>query len=430
MKRRRFVAMAVATGCAPLAACSAGGGNDAGSGGSGAGSGSTGSGAASSPAATKKATLVVWVDGTRYASLKEIGKKFSDEHSGVTVKVVQKNFEDIGKDFSTQVPTGKGPDIAVTPHDGIGNFIKSGVVAPIELGDVANKLNPLAVSAFSQGGQCYGLPYSIENIGLVRNNKLTKITPASWDDAVAAGKKSGAKYPLLLGVGDAGDPYHMFPLQSSFGNTIFAMKSDGTFSTDLTIGDDTGKAFARWLAGEGKKGTKVLSASMTADIAKEQFLAGNSPYFISGPWNTPDFDKAKLDIDVIPLPSAGGKSARPFVGVQGFILSSGSKNALLATEFLVNYIATKDVQLRMFADGNRVPALTAAAEDSEVTSNAMVTGYAEAGKQGIPMPAIPPMAQVWTFWGGAEAQIIGGKPATKTWSTMAGNIASAIKKAE
>lgn len=428
MKRRTFVGLAVAAGCAPLAACS--GGGQPGTAATGKPSAGPASTAAATPSSvTEKATLVVWVDGTRYQSLKTIGEKFSTEHPGVTVKVVQKNFEDIGKDFSTQVPTGKGPDIAVTPHDGLGNFVKSGVVAPIELGDLSDKMTPLAVSAFSQDGQCYGLPYSIENIGLVRNNKLTKDTPSTWDDAIASGKKTGSKYPLLLGVGDAGDPYHMFPLQSSFGNTIFRMNDDGTFSNELTIGDSTGIAFAKWLAEQGKAGRKNLATSITADIAKEQFLAGNSPYFITGPWNTPDFEKKKMDVSVIALPSAGGKPARPFAGVQGFILSAESNNKLLATDFLVNYIGTKDVQLQLFKDGDRVPALTEAAEDPTVTGDKMTKGYAAAGKEAIPMPSIPPMAQVWTFWGAAEAQIISGKQPNNTWSTMARNIEGAIKKA-
>jgi arabinogalactan oligomer/maltooligosaccharide transport system substrate-binding protein len=115
--------------------------------------------------------------------------------------------------------------------------------------------------------------------------------------------------------------------------------------------------------------------------------------------------------------------------VQGFILSARSKNALLATEFLVNYLGTKEVQLKLFEQGDRVPALTEAAEDATVTGNPLVQGYAEAGKDGLPMPSIPPMAQVWTFWGGAVAAMGGGADPDKTWTTMAKNIEAAIKKA-
>ncbi len=420
MKRRSFVGLAVAAGAAPLAACSPGAPTT--------GNTPAPSSAPSTPPA-QSAKLVVWVDGSRAPAVKEIGKQFSADNPGVTIEVVTKNFADIGPQFSTQVPSGKGPDIAVTPHDGIGNFIKSGVVAPIELGDLATKLAPLAVSAFSQDGQCYGLPYSIENIGLVRNNALSQADPKTWDDLITAGKESGKKYPVLLGVGEGGDPYHTFPLQSSFGNTVFQMNPDSTFTETLTIGDATGLEFAAWLGSQSKKAGGVLETSLTGDIAKEQFLGGNSPFFITGPWNTPDFEKKKLDVSVLPIPSAGGQPARPFVGVQGFILSARSKNALLANQFLVNYLGTLDVQLKLFEQGNRVPALTQAAQDPAVTGNAMVQGYAAAGQAGIPMPSIPPMAQVWTFWGGSEAAIVGGADAEKTWSTMAKNIEAAIKKA-
>lgn len=435
MKRRRFVGLTAVAGCAPLAACSSSdtkskqAAADKSSGGESSGE-KTSDGSASSASKTKQDTLVVWVDGTRYQTLKEIGKKFSEKHQGVTVKVVKKNFEDIAKDFTTQVPTGKGPDIAVTPHDGLGHFVKSGVVSAIELGDLKEKMSPEAVAAFTQDGQCYGLPYAIESLGLVRNNKLTKSNPTDWKEAISDGKKAGVKYPFLLPVGDKGNPYNMFPFQSSFGNTVFALKDNKSFKRKLTIGDKDGVTFANWLHEQGKTGKNNLSTSITADIAKEQFLAGHSPYFVTGPWDLPDIKKKKIDADIISIPSAGGKTARPFLGVQGFILSSKSKNMLLATEFLVNYLGTKDVQVKMFEDGNRLPALKAAAHDRRVTSDKLTTEFGKAGKHGIPMPSFPEMDQVFKFWGGAEAQIISGKDPAKTWSTMTKNIRAAIKKAK
>ena len=197
---------------------------------------------------------------------------------------------------------------------------------------------------------------AIENIALIRNTKLAATAPATWDDAVAAGKKAGTKYPILLHLGATGDPYHMYPLQTSFGAPVFKQNADGSYTSELTLGGEGGEKFATWLAAQGKAGT--LSTSITYDIAVDAFAKGKSPFLIGGPWT---LDKFKdLDLAIDPIPSAGGEKAVPFVGVQGFFISAQSKNSIVANDFLTNYIATTDVQYAMYQAGLRTPALKSA----------------------------------------------------------------------
>ena len=203
---------------------------------------------------------------------------------------------------------------------------QNGVVAPIELGDKAAEFETVALQAFTSEGQVYGVPYAIENIGLIRNTKLAAEAPATWDDAVAAGKKAGTKYPILLQVGETGDPYTMYPLQTSFGAAVFTQNSDGSYSSELAMGGDNGAKFAQWLAEQGKAGT--LDTAITYDIAVDAFAKGKSPFIIGGPWMLEKF--ADLDLSIDPIPSAGGQTASPFVGVQGFFISAQSKNAIVA----------------------------------------------------------------------------------------------------
>ncbi len=44
------------------------------------------------------------------------------------------------------------------------------------------------------------------------------------------------------------------------------------------------------------------------------------------------------------------------------------------------------------------------------------------------MPSIPEMGSVWTPWGVAEAQIIGGADASSTWTKMVGDLTTTINK--
>lgn len=411
--RRSIVSLGVATAIVALSACSSGT----------APSSAPATTAASSAAAADYTgtTLTVWVDDTRMAATQAAAQAF-EAATHAKVDLVKKNFADIQADFTSQVPTGKGPDITIGAHDWLGNLIQNGVVAPIELGDKANDFEPVAIQAFSQDGQVYGVPYAIENIALIRNTKLASSAPATWDDALAMGKKAGTKYPILLQVGTTGDPYTAYPLQTSFGAPVFSQNDDGSYSSQLAMGGANGENFAKWLAAQGKAGT--LDTSITYDIAVDAFAKGKSPFIIGGPWMLEKFKSLDLSID--PIPSAGGQTASPFVGVQGFFISSKSANPIVANDFLTNYIATTDVQYSMYEAGQRTPALKSAAE--KAASDPLTAGFAKVAQGAVPMPSIPEMAAVWTYWGVTEANIISGKQQPVAgWQKMITDIESKIK---
>jgi arabinogalactan oligomer/maltooligosaccharide transport system substrate-binding protein len=368
-------------------------------------------------------TLTVWVDETRINDIKPVAESFQAK-TGVVLDLVQKASGDIRTDFVAQVPTGEGPDVIIGAHDWTGEFVKNGVVAPVELGDKADTFSKSAVDAFAYDGKQYGVPYAIENIALVRNNAIVKDTPKTFDELIAQGKAAGTPFPVLIQQGDAGDAYHLYPLQTSFGAPVFKQAADGSYTNELSLGGDAGTKFAAYLQKLGQD--KVLDPAIDGDKAKQAFLDGQSPYIVTGPWNTTAFKEAGMDITVLPIPSAGGQEAKPFVGVQGAFISAKTKNAVLANEFVVNYLTTEAVQDALYSTGGRVPALKASAAKID---DPILTGFNEAGATGAPMPSIPEMGSVWGFWGTTEVQIIGGQAAdpAAAWTTMVDNITAAIK---
>ncbi|PZU49756.1 MAG: maltose ABC transporter substrate-binding protein [Microbacterium sp.] len=363
--------------------------------------------------------LTVWVDADRARALEDVAKAFEAD-KGVKVNLVVKDYGKIRDEFTAQVPTGKGPDITIGGHDWIGAFVKDGIVAPVELGDKAGDFEKVAIEAVSYEGKTYGLPYAIENIAILRNTALADSTPATFDEMIAKGAAAGTEYPFVVGLDpQASDPYHLYPFQTSFGNSVFARNADGSYdSSQLTIGDPAGQQFAAWLTSQGDTGTKVLNLNLSGDLAKEAFNAGKSPYFLTGPWNVADAQAAGIDVSVDAIPSAGGQAAQPFAGVQAFFLSAKSSNALIANEFLVNYIATADVQTALFEAGGRPSALTESFEAAQ--SDPIVAGFATVGANAVPMPSIPEMGSVWDDWGKTEAALIKGSadPAAD-WIKMA-----------
>jgi arabinogalactan oligomer/maltooligosaccharide transport system substrate-binding protein len=365
--------------------------------------------------ADSSAELVVWTDQEREAAITAAAKAFEEE-TGAKVTLVQKNFEDLRNDFISQVPTGEGPDITVGSHDWLGALVAAGVVDTIDLGEKASEFEPVAIEAMTYDGQLYALPYSLETVALVQNVDLVGAdAPATWDDMIQKGLAAGTERPFVINTaGETGDGYTMYGFQTSFGAPVFVQDSSGSYTNEVGMGGAPGEAFAQWLHANGSAGTGYLSTTIDYDINNELFASGKAPYTVQGPWAISSFPD--VNVAVNPIPSAGGQPAAPFVGVQGFYLSSQSKNALLAQEFLVNYLGTEDAQRALYEADPRIPAWSSLAE--EVASDPIIAGFLASSQNGVPMPSIPEMGSVWDFWNAAESQIINGADPSATWNKM------------
>lgn len=370
--------------------------------------------------------LTIWVDSDRVDVLADAADDFEAD-TGISVTLEQHDVGELRDQFVSQVPTGEGPDIAVGAHDWLGVLVTNGVVAPVELGDAADDYEDVAVEAWTYDGQVYGVPYSIENIAMLRNADLVDETPETFEDMIRLGEESGANYPFLVGLDPQGaDPYHLYPFQMSFGAPVFGQNEDGSYNPDeLLIGEEGGTDFAQWLAEQGDAG--VLNTNIDGDLAAENFENGDSAFLLAGPWTVPSVVEAGIDVVVEEVPRAGDQDAQPFAGVQGFFLSAQSENTLAATTFMVDYIGSPEVQNALYDVGGRAPALTESFE-AAMADNEIVNGFGEVGAEAVPMPSIPEMGAVWDFWGVTETAIINGDgDPVSLWEQMAEDIAGAIE---
>ena len=406
--RRGIAVCGVLAVTATLAACSNG-------------SSSSSSSQSASASASSVGSLTVWADDTRYSQIQELAKDFTAA-TKVDVQVVQKSETDMDQEFISQVPTGNGPDIIVMAHDKLGQMVKNGVVSPVDLDDAKSKFSEAAIQGVTYDGKTYGVPYAVESVALVRNNKLTSDSPKTFDEMVASGKKAGSEYPFVVQMSTDGDPYHLYAFESSFGNEVFKQSADGSYTSELTLGGEGASEFTQWLKAQGE--AKTLNPNITSDIAKDVFLKGNAAYMVTGPWNVTAAKAAGLDVSVLPIPSAGGKEAKPFVGVQMFYQSSKTQNQVLVSKFF-QYLETKEAQSKLQELGGRVPAMT---EVANSLSDENLKQFASIAGNGLPMPAIPAMGSVWDYWGKTEVAIVNGADPASSWETMVNNIQTSINK--
>lgn len=403
--RRGIAALGVIAAATALAACN---------------NGTTSSSSSSDNSNDAAATLTIWADDTRFTQVETISQDFTAK-TGVKVDVVQKSESDMDQEFTTQVPTGNGPDLIVMAHDKLGALVSNGVVAPVDLGEAKSQFADVAVKGVTYNGQTYGVPYAIESVALVRNNALTKDEPKTYDDMIASGKTAGKQYPFVIQMGTEGDPYHFYGFQTSFGAPVFNTNADGEYTSELAMGGSGGTDFANWLKAQGDAG--IIAPSITADIAKQAFLDGQAPYTVTGPWNVAAFREAGMDVSVLPIPSAGSQAAQPFVGVQMFYQSAKSANPVAAKQFF-NYLATPEAQTEMQKLGGRASAMPSVAQASDDQD---IKDFSKVAESGALAPAIPAMGSVWNFWGQTEANIVNVAEAPADgWATMITNINNAI----
>ncbi|MGI5271073.1 sugar ABC transporter substrate-binding protein [Nonomuraea sp. CA-218870] len=372
------------------------------------------SGSASAAPASGK--LVIWADPNRVKALKPFADQFGTEN-GVTVEV-----KEISKDnqqtFLTASQQGSGPDVMVGAHDWIGNLVQNGAIEPVNLTEAQKAaFSDIAIKAVTFDGQIYGAPYAVENIALIRNTDLAPDAPATVEDLVATGEKlkddGKVQEVLCLPVGQKGDAFHVYPLFAAGGGKLFGATPTGDPDPKQVLVGSEGsvKAFGK-LRDLGEKGDGALKTSITTENYIPSFVGKKCAYLISGPWAMADVKKGGFGYDITPVPTfEGGDPATPFVGVQSFFVAAKGQNKTLAQEFVTNYVTSKDVAKALYEADPRPPALTAALDEVKA-GDADAGKFMDAGKEGMPMPAIPEMQAVWEPFGIAEAAAVkGGDPA-------------------
>jgi maltose/maltodextrin transport system substrate-binding protein/arabinogalactan oligomer/maltooligosaccharide transport system substrate-binding protein len=187
---------------------------------------------------------------------------------------------------------------------------------------------------------------------------------------------------------------------TAFGGYVFGRDEIGSYDpTDVGIDSEGSIAAATWLDTMVKEGH--LAAGVDYGTMHSMFENGQVAMIITGPWALSEIRESGVNYAISPIPNATA-TATPFLGVQGFMISSFSKDPLLAQTFLLEFIATEDTMQAMY-DANPRPSAYLPIRD--VTEDPDMVAFGEAGVNAVPMPAIPAMSAVWTAWGDAEAII-------------------------
>ena len=343
-------------------------------------------------AAIAENQLTVWVHSDKgYDGIARVGEKFT-EKTGVKVTVAHP--DQLESRFQQDAATGNGPDIFLWAHDRFGEWVKSGLLAPVTPSNEERaKFAGFAWEAMTVGGRIYGYPLSIEAIGLICNRKLVPEAPENWEDFIGLDeslRKQGAHAILW----DYTTPYYSYPIISAKGGYAFRKGDDGEYDvSDTGIANSGAKDGLRFLV------DLIMTRHMEygADYAtmEREFKGGKLGCILAGPRALSSYEDAGIDYSFNRLPKLGGKRSRPFVGILGFTINAASPNRKLAVDFLENYLLTDD-GLREVNEDKPLGAAALRSFQRMLGSDPVSAVTLDNAKHGDLMPSVPEMSRFWS----------------------------------
>jgi arabinogalactan oligomer / maltooligosaccharide transport system substrate-binding protein len=353
-------------------------------------------------------TLRIWADNTRKPALDTVEAAFEEEY-GIDLVIEEVGFGDIRNLVATAGPAGEGPDVFVGAHDWLGEMVTSGLVAPLDLGSLEADFAPAAIDGFTYGGELYGMPNATENLALFINTDLVEECPATWTEVyelsaeLAADNTGNVDTDQYGFVRMEGDPYHFYPIQTAFGGYIFGRDDEGSYDpTDVGVGDEGSVAAGEWWEQMVTEGLQPPAVDW--DTMHAWFESGQSAMTLTGPWATSRIVESGVPFAICDVPDETAEG-KPFLGVQGFMVSAFANDPLLAQIFLTEFVATPEVMQALYDTDPRPPAYLPVLDELEDEN---IAAFAQAGLNADPMPAIPEMGSVWDAWGNAVTIVAQG----------------------
>jgi len=376
--------------------------------------------------------LRIWVDNVQKPAVDRIADAWGRQR-GVTVNAVVKDFGKIRDDLKT-VRAEDAPDVIVGPHDWVGELAANGLVVPLSPSRTARAQFPAySLDAFSYGTsvkRLYGIPFALENVGLVVNTRLAAV-PRSFADferrALAFRRKAAGNIAVAVPQGTGGDAYHMYPFFSGLCGYVFGKTRRGTLNPR-----DIGLSNPRFLRNTSIinrwNRTGFINSRIDYGAAKDAFLKGKAAYWITGPWEAKALKESGLRFRIVQVPRNKCRSV-PFLGVQGYMVTrfaAAHGLASAARDLVASYMTRSASQTALAGANDRYPANRVAGRG---VRDSVLLQFGRAGAGGVPMPNIPQMGSVWTDLGGAWVKSTRGPGATNAraaFTTAARNIRNKI----
>lgn len=308
--------------------------------------------------------LTVWVEYETYGDA--LKTAFEEAYPGTRLdyEVVAK-VEAVDR-MSLDGEAGSGADVFTTNYDDLSQAIDSSIAAPLgEYADiVSERVGEDFASVVTRDDQMYAVPISTESIALFYNATLLEQLTGSAEPATTweeirelAGTYNDPATNRWTIRFLTGELYYAYPVLSSLGWELYP---DGDLDSPGL--DDPALAAGLEYYGGLRDVWTVNSADATYDFIENEFVKGQTPYVITGPWTFGDFDAAAAELGfeygVTTLPTAAGGGPAASLAGMGVAAVSGYSEYPAAARVLANFMASEEGAAALYASTGAIPTVS------------------------------------------------------------------------
>ena len=332
--------------------------------------------------------LTIWTNMDVEA---ETIQKYADEWgeaNGFEVQVIHQSPS--VQQFAQAINSDDGPDAVVgIPNDQLADYINAGLAAevPDELYNNED-YSDAAIQACYVNSIRYAAPLSVETTALFYNTDMVSKVPDTWEELVEqAAEGGGVQF-------DATSIYYDLGFVRACGGYIFNYEN-GAYDVENIGLANAGAVQAYEFINDLCNEYQLLSADVTADIARSNFQNGQTAYYIGGPWDIDGFTSAGTPFAIVEMPTFNGQPFVTPVGTQISFVSNKSDSQDKAWDFIMYLI--DNGAIGMYESGDRIPAKLSDQQDGQIQGNEYSKAFIAQINNGEPMPTVSEMGQLWSI---------------------------------
>ena len=345
---------------------------------------------------------VLWhaYNGAERDALVSSAGRWNAAHPDKPLELVAVPYGAFADKLTSAIPGGNGPDLFIYPQDRIGDWADSGVIEPLEywVDDArADRFSDEAVAAMAYKGSLWGLPIAVKSLALYYRTDLVAAPPHTTDELLAI---VPAKHGYAVAYANV-DLYGHAPWLFGFGGKI--LDDDGRIAI-ATPEAAAAMTFARELVAKG-----LAPDHAEGPLVATLFNEGKAATAISGPWFQSDIAaNVPWKVTTLPLVSATGKFASPFLGAEGILMSARAHDK--DTAFAVMDSLTSDVAAIERAKlARQVVPNVHAFDDPAIAGDPTLRAFRAQLAHTVTMPKGAAMRMVWTPYKTALGEVVAGR---------------------
>lgn len=352
--------------------------------------------------------VVLWhaYAGPERAALEELADGWNAQHPDHPLSLVFVPYDAFADKLTAAIPNGNGPDLFIYGQDRIGAWAAADMIEPVDFWvdeDTAKRFDDDALFPLAYDGSLWGLPLATKTLALYYRPDLIDHPPTTTDELfdVARDARKHDRYALAYGGSEL---YGHAPWLFGYGGEIF--DDAGALHVSSAEAVDAAR-FARRLVAEG-----VVPEELDPKELPSLFTRGEAEMAISGPWFLGNLEHSEVPwaVTELPIVSATGKPAAPFLTAEGVLMSARANDKETAYA-VIDYLTSDASAILRGREARQVVANRAAYDDDRIGGDGALTTFRKQAEVAVPMPATPVMNAVWRPYQLALENVLhGGDP--------------------